>query len=342
VKEKPMNRLGRIPWASEAVGALVLAAIGLFFIAALQGGVLRQWFSPTEKLRIVLPEQGLFGLAAGAPVEVLGTKAGEVKRIVIDPGQSFYAEADIDDAMRTFIRRDSRAFIRKQFGIAGAAYLEISRGQGEPLDWDFAVITAEVDRAPTENVGQLVEDLRAKVLPIIDQTNRAVTALADLAEQLRAPDGKLNQLLASTDQIVGNIARGDGVVGRLLTDDRLVGELQSTVATARQGVEGLRPVVENLQRAAGNLAQLTSSVARDSQAVPRLVADANATVASLRQITADVSQTSPGLPALLAQTQQTTLELERLLTQVRSLWLLGGSGQPPASDERLSPLEVRP
>ena len=177
---------------------------------------------PHRELRIVLPEQGLFGLAAGAPVEVLGTKAGEVKRIVIDPGQSFYAEADIDDAMRTFIRRDSRAFIRKQFGIAGAAYLEISRGQGEPLDWDFAVITAEVDRAPTENVGQLVEDLRAKVLPIIDQTNRAVTALADLAEQLRAPDGKLNQLLASTDQIVGNIARGDGVVGRLLTDDRLV------------------------------------------------------------------------------------------------------------------------
>ena len=190
-----MNRLGRIPWANEAVGALVLLALGLFFVAILQGGVLRQWFSPTETLRIVLPEQGLFGLAAGAPVEILGTKAGEVRRIVIDPGQSFYAEADIDDSMQTFVRRDSRAFIRKQFGIAGAAYLEITRGQGEPLDWDYAVVTAEVDRAPTENVGQLIEDLRAKVLPIIDKTDRAVTALAELAESLRAPDGDLVRCL---------------------------------------------------------------------------------------------------------------------------------------------------
>lgn len=337
-----MNRLGRIPWANEAVGALVLVALGLFFVAVLQGGVLRQWFSPTETLRIVLPEQGLFGLAAGAPVEILGTKAGEVRRIVIDPGQSFYAEADIDDSMQTFVRRDSRAFIRKQFGIAGAAYLEITRGQGEPLDWRFAVVTAEVDRAPTENVGQLIEDLRARVLPIIDKTSQAVTALADLAEQLRAPDGNLNRLLASTQEVVGGVARGNGIVGRLLSDDRLVGELQATVASARGVVEGLRPVMSELQRAAGNVAALSSSVSRDSQAVPRLVADANATVAQLRQITGDISQTSPGLPALLAQTQQTTLELERLLLQVRSLWLLGGSGQPPAAEERLSPLEVRP
>ena len=188
----------------------MLLALGLFFVAILQGGVLRQWFSPTETLRIVLPEQGLFGLAAGAPVEILGTKAGEVRRIVIDPGQSFYAEADIDDSMQTFVRRDSRAFIRKQFGIAGAAYLEITRGQGEPLDWDYAVVTAEVDRAPTENVGQLIEDLRAKVLPIIDKTDRAVTALAELAESLRAPDGDLSRLLASTQTILGGVARGDG------------------------------------------------------------------------------------------------------------------------------------
>lgn len=337
-----MNRLGRIPWANEAVGALVLAALGLFFVAILQGGVLRQWFSPTGTLRIVLPDQGLFGLAAGAPVEILGTKAGEVRRIVIDPGQSFYAEADIDDSMEIFVRRDSRAFIRKQFGIAGAAYLEITRGQGEPLDWNFAVVTAEVDRAPTENVGQLIEDLRAKVLPIIDKTSQAVTALADLAEQLRAPDGNLNRLLASTQTILGGVARGDGIVGRLLTDDRLVGELQATVASARGVVDGLRPVVSELQRAAGNVAALSSSINRDSQAIPRLVADTNATVGQLRQITADISQTSPGLPALLAQTQQATLELERLLLQLRSLWLLGGSGQPPAAEERLSPLEVRP
>ena len=101
-------------------------------------------------------------------------------------------------------------------------------------------------------------------------------------------------------------------------------------------------MVDELQRTASNVSALSSTVGRDSQAIPRIVADTNATVASLRQITGDLSQTSPGLPALLAQTQQATLELERLLLQLRSLWLLGGSGQPAAAEERLSPLEVRP
>ena len=81
-----MNRLRRIPYANEAVGALVLIALGLFFAAVLQGGVLRQWFNPTASLRVVLPEQGLSGLAAGAPIEIIGTKAGEVRRI---PRNSF-------------------------------------------------------------------------------------------------------------------------------------------------------------------------------------------------------------------------------------------------------------
>jgi phospholipid/cholesterol/gamma-HCH transport system substrate-binding protein len=336
---------GRFRYANEAVGALVLGALAVFFVAVLQGGVLRQWFNPTQTLRIVLPEQGLFGLAQGAPIEILGTKAGEVRRIVIDPGKSFYAEADIDAGMSSFVRRDSRAFIRKQFGIAGAAYLEITRGQGEPLDWGYAVITAEVDRAPTENVGQLIDDLRAKVFPIIDETNRAVTALANLADAMQSPDGDLRRLLASMQTIAGRIERGEGAVGRLLADDSLVRDLEKTLASANGLVGQMRPILADLQNVSRDVSALSGAMSQQSKAVPGLVEDAGATVASLRAIARDLSQTSPGLPALLAQTQQTTLELERLLLQLRSHWLLGGSETAvggEAAGARLSPQEIRP
>ena len=46
--------------------------------------------------------------------------------------------------------------------------------------------------------------------------------------------------------------------------------------------------------------------------------------------------------ALLAQTQQTTLELERLLTQLRGNWLLGGGGEVEPAGTRLPALEARP
>ena len=87
------------------------------------------------------------GLSPGAEVQVLGIRAGEVRRIVIDPNQRMHAEARIEEQMTPFIRRNSQVVIRRQFGVAGAAFLEVSRGTGEPMDWGFAVLAAGTDRA---------------------------------------------------------------------------------------------------------------------------------------------------------------------------------------------------
>src|SRR5690606_22847933 len=114
----------------EWVGLVVLVATAAFFVAILQAGVLRDWFRPTSTLRIVLPEAGSAGLSVGGEVEVLGTRAGTVRRIIVNPDQRLYAEAEIDDQARAFIRRDSEAVIRRRFGIAGAAFVDISRGSG--------------------------------------------------------------------------------------------------------------------------------------------------------------------------------------------------------------------
>ena len=60
--------------------------------------------------------------------------------------EKMHAEVRIDSEMAVFVRSDSKATIRRTFGSAGDAYLEITRGFGEPLDWEFAVINAVSDR----------------------------------------------------------------------------------------------------------------------------------------------------------------------------------------------------
>lgn len=335
--------LDRQRYANQAVGALLLVAVGALVAGVLEGGIVHRWLNPPATLKIILPEQGLFGLSAGASVEILGTAAGQITRIVIDPDQSFYAEAEISDDMRAFIRRDSQAYIRKQFGIAGAAYLEISRGSGEPLDWKFAVIEAKVDRAPTEDLGALITDLRERIVPIIDQTGRAVTALADVATQLRAPDGPLNQLLADVGSVSHQVAEGRGAVGALISDQRLASELRRGVASVTEAAGRVETISRELETVAKNLSTTSQSVSEQTTAIPRIVGNVDASMASLKGVSRDLSQATPTLPALLTQTQQTALELERLLVQLRSLWLLGGSGQPETDDApRLSPLEARP
>ncbi|MCB1863258.1 MAG: MCE family protein, partial [Gammaproteobacteria bacterium] len=111
------------------IGSLVTIAVVLFVFMLSQADTVREWLDPSKQLRLLLPDQGLFGLAQGAKIEILGTPAGKVERIVIDPNQKIHAQARIDSSMAPFVRRDSKAIIRKTFGVAGEAYLEITRGQ---------------------------------------------------------------------------------------------------------------------------------------------------------------------------------------------------------------------
>lgn len=311
----------RLRHADEWVGLVVVAAIVLFLGVVLQAGVLRDWFRPVSTLRVVLPEAGVAGLSQGADVQVLGTKAGTVRRIVISPNQQMYAVAEIDDQARAFIRRDSKAVIRKSFGVAGAAFLDISRGTGPPLDWRYAVINATTERDPTEDVGAMIDQLRAKVFPILDDAGRITHALADATER---------------------IDKGEGSVGILLKDDTIARNLETTTA--------------QLKTVASNIDAIVASAKAGDSSVPALLKRTNDTLASLQSAMKDLDQGAKHVPqiarnveggtgnlgSLLTQTQQTAHELQLLLTQLRGLWLLGGGGKPAPEPARLPATEVSP
>jgi phospholipid/cholesterol/gamma-HCH transport system substrate-binding protein len=318
----------------EWVGLVVVLATVVFLGAVLQAGLLRDWFRPVSILRVLLPEAGVGGLSVGAEVEVLGTQAGKVRRIVIDPDQRMYAEAEIDDQARAFIRRDSKIIIRRRYGVAGAAFLDISRGTGTPLDWEFAVLEATTERAPTESIGALIDEARQKIFPIVEDVGRTTHALAAITERLE---------------------RGEGDLGRLLKDETLVRQAEATVADVRQSLAGLGRIVEALDRAAQEVQSLVQAVRTGDSNVPSLLKRTDAILANVQVLTRDIARATPrvpqiaqnverstaNLPALLTQTQQTAMELEALLTQLRGHWLLGGEAVAPPP-RRLSPTEVRP
>ena len=89
------------------LGAFVLVALGLFVLGMLQSRAVLELLNPSKELRLLLPDEGLFGLAQGAKIEILGTPAGRITRIVMDPGERIHAEARIDPALSAFVRRDS-------------------------------------------------------------------------------------------------------------------------------------------------------------------------------------------------------------------------------------------
>lgn len=323
-------------YANQRVGALVLTAVGLLAIAMLQAGVLQDIFRSTSTLRVLLPEKGLSGLSAGAPVEVLGTKAGLVRRVVITTDENLHAVVQIEDAMKPFVRRDSKVSIRKQFGLAGAAYLDITRGSGAPLDWDYAVLTAESDSDAFGTIGLVLDSVQRKLLPMLDETGRAVSDLA---------------------AITSGIRRGEGSIGRMVADDTLAREAEATIVSVKQQLGQMSAIVDNLKATSVDVSSATRSLASQTQKLPAVMDNVNATLVSLNRVMQEAGKAMPemtalarsssnaavALPAVLAQTQQTMSELQRLLAQLQGSWLLGGSGREPTSTmPRLSPVEARP
>ncbi|MGB5639825.1 MAG: MlaD family protein, partial [Sedimenticolaceae bacterium] len=323
---------GPISYRRERVllGAGVLAALILFLLSLIQAEALREWLDPGETLKLVLPDEGLFGLAEGASVEVLGTPAGKVLRIVIDPDQKIHAEARLSGSLLPFVRRDSRAIIRKTFGVAGESYVEITRGSGEAMDWDYAVLTAQADRAPTDSMGEILEDVRSRVIPILTQTERTMTALADLTERLADPAGDVQLVLADLSALTNRIERGEGTLGRLLTEDSAARELEQLLSTANNAVTRLEPILVELQATAAQMTLLSKSVNAQSKDLPEIsasvksllssldavLADLRATTPQLPQITRDIGASTANVPVLLGMTQQTLAELGALLRQL--------------------------
>ena len=347
----------RFRFAHHAVGIFVILAVIIFAAAFLFSGQVREWLDPGQALKVILPSDSLFGLSDGAEVEIMGTNAGQVLRIVINPDQQIHAEVRIQSDMKPFVRRDSSALIRKRFGVAGDSYLDISRGFGETLDWEYAVINASADRAPTDSIGEILDEVRTKVFPVIDDSQQAIRMLLAVVQDLQDPSGDMKQLLGNLNLVSGKIAQGKGAAGRLLADDKLADDLMALVNQLNQSMARFDPLFDDLATAIGNVAQITAKVNAQSKDLPQLTRKLMELLVSVQAVMEDFSRMTPQLPriaknvthatdnvpVLMLQTQQVMAELEQLIKQLQSSWLLGGkSAEKTPTHTRISPLEVRP
>ena len=347
----------RFRYANQAVGVFVILTVIIFLAAFFFSGQIREWFDPGERLKIILPSDGLYGLSEGAEVEIIGTKAGRVLQIVIHPDQQMHANVQIQSDMKAFVRRDSKAVIRKRFGVAGDSYLEISRGLGEALDWEYAVIDASADRAPTDSIGDILDEVRSKIFPVIDDTQKAINMLLTLVQELHAPEGNMQTLLGNLSTVSGKMARGEGAIGRLLSDEKMMDEFLALVNRLNQSIDRVDPLFDDLAITIGNVTKITDQINRQARDLPEITTNLKKLLVSVRAVMEDLGRSTPQLPriaknvsdatnnvpVLMLQTQQVLAELEQLIKQLQSHWLLGrkvGDKQP--ANARISPLEVRP
>jgi phospholipid/cholesterol/gamma-HCH transport system substrate-binding protein len=67
-------------YASRRIGLFVLLALAVFVAAILQAGVLRGLLNPTSTLRVIMPTEGLAGLARGSAVRCWAPRPAKCAR----------------------------------------------------------------------------------------------------------------------------------------------------------------------------------------------------------------------------------------------------------------------
>ena len=234
--------------------------------------------------------------------------------------------------------------------IAGDAYLEITRGKGAPLDWKFAVLTVELDRSTSDTLAELIDELRAKVLPVVDDAHKAILVLTAVVRDLQDDEKGVQKLLANLNSITAKIDSREGAIGRLLTDDKLVRDLEALLARLGTIFDDLDKTVQNVaafsvefDNETGDIPEMTRSLKKTMASMEIVMKDLSQTTPQLPQIVENVGETADSVPILVLQLQQVMVEMERLIQQLQSHWLLGGSArQPSQTDNRISPLEVSP
>ena len=310
---------------NEITGTFVILAVVALIAAIVWTARSQGWFRGTVTLRIVLPEAGAAGIRQGSEVYFLGTLVGTVFDVVVDTAGRMEAWTSIRSDFFRFVRADSSAVVKKKFGVAGDAYFDIARGQGQPLPKKDASIVCKELAGTMETA---IEEVRSAVLPVLQKLSVGVDTWTTLGEKLSAGADawtglgtnlgetrqQLNRLIARVDGLVAGVEQGKGTAGQLLTDPAVADELKTILDQGNVSMDQLRAILKDVQVAGTHLSAVSEALAIEAK----------------------------DLPGLVLQTQQTLQELKRLIEGIQKVWPIRRHIEQGQPNTRIPPSEVVP
>ena len=255
-----MKRSTFITWDQLKVGALIIVALVVLFIAAVRLGQAANLFQSRYELVTLLPNAS--GLREGGTVTVAGQLSGIVKSIEFLPAdgdttQNLKVTMEVDERVREQIRTDSRAKLRTM-GLLGDKVLDISPG---------TVPNAIMEEGDT-----------LEVEPSLDYE--------EVLAQAAGAVGDMVQLTADLRSITGGLVRGEGTMGQLLSNRTLYDELAETLTQTNTLLARMQQptgtfgrmlddpaLYDRMVRLTGSLDTLTRAMASNEGTLGKLMRD---------------------------------------------------------------------
>lgn len=284
-------------YVNEIVGTFVLLVVAILIAGIVLAGHAQDWFEPEQHIRVDFPAEGSLGVQKGAVVEILGTTVGKVERIRVEADGHMSGVITVKGDFNRFVRQDSTVIAKKRFGIAGDAFLDVTKGAGPLLEATNRLAVTK-DTELMAMAEDLLKQVRESTVPALEEIQKTVVEYGKLAAELRDPNEPLMRLLNNLQQLTGGLQRGEGSVGKILRDPQMADDLKG--------------ILDKINLALDDLRRTTAQLPSMAQKVGGEVDD---------------------LPGLVLQTQETIRESERLIEGIQRHWLIRGYvPQPPSPD----------
>lgn len=315
-----MEERFRFRHVNTLTGSFVLVVLALVLAGIVFSGHSQRWFSRKHIFDVRLPTKGASGLNRGSGVFILGVAVGSVDDINVGDDGLMRARVKIRGDFERFVRVDSIATIKRVFGFAGDAFMEISVGTGAELPEDQATIECYVAKELSGMLENMLTDLNAALMPVVKKASPLFDAWTNLGLDLQASTGNLDRLILRLDRIASRVEEGEGTAGGLLGDTALLDEAQKVLIQAKEAMVALRDIVTNAEAVVKNVDEGT---------------------ARLPEITDALANEAKDLPGLVIQAQQMLREVERLTESLQRHWLVRKYVEPEStSGGRISTVEV--
>jgi phospholipid/cholesterol/gamma-HCH transport system substrate-binding protein len=218
-------------------------------------------------------------ITKGQAVKIAGFKVGAVDEVVLQPDGQVAVDIKINADATRFVTRDAVIELRKE-GFIGSGFLEIKPGKDRE---HLAEEDSQLTFTRGEALGALVNDLHAKLTPILDNLKTITGTLADeqrgipaTLAQVQKVSTSLNGLLQTSQQEVGHVAQA--ATKTLNQANTNLVQLQQTLTSVNTRLPAL------LDRAQGITDHLERLTANAANTVPPILQDGQAAAADVREI----------------------------------------------------------
>ena len=219
--------------------------IGFFVIIALVGivltvaaiGIQQDVFSPRTRL-FIITDSGQ-DISEGMAVKLRGFNIGKVEKLELTDDAKVKVTLSILRSHMKWVKSDSKARLLKE-GVIGANIIEITLGseKEKPLGHN-AVIAFERERG----LGQVVDQLYAEVIPLIDDLKRVARRADTLLAGLPATQQKLDTALTSATKNFENLEKVTASDLPAMTKSG-----RETIEKASETMEKTNKVVDSVSR----------------------------------------------------------------------------------------------